>query len=132
MEQHIGHRVPFPDVSNTRYGSHGEAAATILAYRKYFLSFMEAIRDAKDKPGETNVEKNFMAAIKDIPTLTELCVLALYNIAVSRPFMQHVRKHDNILTLRKFFEKKASLLQSIIEKALPLEWRSNFAQYRMP
>ena len=115
MEQHIGHRVPFPDVSNTRYGSHGEAAATILAYRKHFLSFMEAIRDAKDKPGETNIEKNFMAAIKDIPTLTELCVLALYNIAVSRPFMQHVRKHDNILTLREFFEKKALFLQSIID-----------------
>jgi len=57
-----------------------------------------------------------MAAIKDIPTLTELCVLALYNIAVSRPFMQHVRKHDNILTLRKFFEKKALFLQSIIDE----------------
>lgn len=116
MERHIGHHVPFPDVSNTRYGSHGEAAAIILVYREHFLSFMAAIRDAKDKPGETNIEKNFAAAIKDIPTLTELCVLALYHIAVSRPFMQHVRTHENILKLHDFFEKKASFLQTIIEE----------------
>ena len=116
MEQHIGYRISYPDVSNTRYGSHGEAAATIIVYQGHFLSFMEAIRDAKDKPGETNIEKNFSAAIKDIPTLTELCVLALYNIAVSRPFMTHVRTHENILKLRGFFEKKASFLQSIIDK----------------
>ncbi|KDR81599.1 hypothetical protein GALMADRAFT_221466 [Galerina marginata CBS 339.88] len=120
MEQHIGYRISFPDVSNTRYGSHGEAAATIIVYRDHFLSFMEAIRDAKDKPGETNIEKNFSTAIKDIPTLTELCVLALYNIAVSRPFMSHVRTHENILKLREFFEKKATFLQSIIDK--PALW----------
>jgi len=59
-----------------------------------------------------------MAAIKDIPTLTKLCVLALYNIAVSQTFMQHVRKHDNILTLCEFFEKKALFLPSIIEELL--------------
>jgi hypothetical protein len=83
MEQHIGYHVPFPDVSNTQYGSHGEAAATILMYRDHFLSFMAVIRDAKDKPGKTNIEKNFTAAIKDILTLIELCVLALYHITVS-------------------------------------------------
>ncbi|KDR76527.1 hypothetical protein GALMADRAFT_67262 [Galerina marginata CBS 339.88] len=120
MEKHIGHRVPYPDVSNTRYGSHGEAAAVILVYLSLFLSFMEAIRDAKDRPGETNIEKNFAAALKDIPTLTELCVLALYNIAVSRPFMQHVRTHENLLNLREFFEKKAAFLQSIVDK--PALW----------
>ncbi|PPR01504.1 hypothetical protein CVT26_015127 [Gymnopilus dilepis] len=115
MEQKLGFRVPYPDVSNTRYGSHGEAAATILVYRLWFLLFMADLRDAKDKPGETNIEKNFHEAIQDIPTLTELCVLALYFIAVSRPFMQHVRKHDNILDLRGFFERKVAFLQSIID-----------------
>jgi hypothetical protein len=103
-------------VSNTRYGLHGEAAATIIAYWDHFLSFMEAVQDVKDKPGETNIEKNFSTAIKDIPTLTELCVLTLYNIAVSRPFMAHVRTHENILKLREFLEKKALFLQSIIDK----------------
>jgi hypothetical protein len=60
---------------------------------------MDAICDAKDRPGETNTEKNFSTTIKDISTLTELCVLALYNIAVSQPFMQHVRTHKHLDTL---------------------------------
>ena len=116
MEYHIGYRVPYPDVSNTRYGSHGEAAATIIVYLEHFKNFMKHIHDAKDRPGETNIEKNFASAIEDIPTLTELCVLALYNIAVSRPFMAHVRTHSNILKLQGFFERKANFLETIIEK----------------
>jgi len=63
----------------------------------------------------TNIEVNFSVGIEDVPTLTELCVLTLYNIAVSRPFMAHVRTHDNILKLEAFFEKKASFLERIIQ-----------------
>jgi len=115
MEHNVQLHIPYPDVSNTRYGSHGEAAATILVYRKDFRSLMLHIRDAKDKAGWTNIEKNFAMAIEDIPTLTELCVLALYNISVSRPFMAHVRTHDNILQLEVFFQKKADFLETIIQ-----------------
>lgn len=32
MEKTVGHPVPFADVSNTRYGSHGDAACLILVY----------------------------------------------------------------------------------------------------
>ena len=39
MEQKISYRVPYPDISNTRYSSHGEAAAIILVYHSSFLSF---------------------------------------------------------------------------------------------
>ena len=115
MEYHIGYHVPYPNVSNTRYGSHGEAVATIIVYLEHFKNFMKHIRDAKDRPGETNIEKNFTSAIKDIPTLTELCVLALYNIAISCPFMAHVRTHSNILKLQGFFERKVKFLETIIE-----------------
>jgi hypothetical protein len=123
MEYHIGKRVPFPDVSNTRYGSHGEAAATIIVYREHFVRFMEHVCAAKDKPVMTNIEKNFTNALTDIPTLTELCVLALYNIAVSRPFMSHVRSHENILQLEEFFKRKASFLDTIIQT--PNFWTGN-------
>lgn len=111
---HVGHRVPYPDVSNTRYGSHGEAAGTIIAYRQHFINFMEFVRNAKDKPGETNIEKNFANALKDTPTLTELCVLALYYVNVSRPFMKHVRAHENLLDLKSFFENKVTFLNRVI------------------
>ncbi|CAA7263684.1 unnamed protein product [Cyclocybe aegerita] len=120
MEVHVGYQVPYPDVSNTRYGSHGEAAATIVVYQDHFINFMDFVHDVKDKAGETNIEKNFADALKDIPTLTELCVLALYNICVSQPFMRHVRKHDNILQLESFFQKKETFLASMV--ANPEQW----------
>jgi hypothetical protein len=113
MEKHLGLHIPYPDVSNTRYGTHGKAAATLVVYRSDFVCFIEFIRDAKDKPGLTNVEKNFLNALKDEPTFTELCVLALYNVNVSRPFMQHVRQHDNLLKLGPFFQKKREFLGAI-------------------
>ena len=114
MQYHVGYRVPYPDVSNTRYGSHGEAAETIIAYCQHFINFMAFVRNAKDKPGETNIEKNFANALKDMPTVTELCVLALYNVNVSRPFMKHVRAHENLLDLKSFFENKVVFLNRII------------------
>jgi hypothetical protein len=127
MEYHIGYCVPFPDVSNTQYGSHGEAVATIIIYLEHFKNFMKHIHDAKDRPREVNIEKNFASTIEDIPTLTELCVLALYNIAISRPFMTHVRTHDNILKLQSFFEKKAKFLEIIIQN--PSIWTGSETSY---
>ncbi|TFK58365.1 hypothetical protein BDN72DRAFT_782188 [Pluteus cervinus] len=126
METVVGQHIPYPDVSNTRYGSHGEAAATIIAYLKAFIQFVDNfIRNSKEHPGQTNIEKNFTAGLKDIPTLTELCVLALYYIAVSRPFMQFVRHHDNILELGPFFQKKTSFLGKIMEN--PKIWTGSIA-----
>ncbi|KAF8805877.1 hypothetical protein BYT27DRAFT_7257802 [Phlegmacium glaucopus] len=113
MEEKVGARVPYSDVSNTRYGSHGEASATLIVYCDHFVCFMEFVHDAKDKPSLTNIEKNFLDAIRDTPTLTELCVLAMYNINVSCPFMQHVRLHDNCVELGPFFQKKVNFLKAV-------------------
>ncbi|KAF9539761.1 hypothetical protein CPC08DRAFT_592720, partial [Agrocybe pediades] len=68
MEKYIGHCVPCPAISNTHYGSHGAAVATILIYCNHFLSFMNVVRDAKDRPGETNIEKNFSEALQNVLT----------------------------------------------------------------
>jgi hypothetical protein len=127
MEINVGHHVPYPDVSNTRYGSHGEAAATIIVYHEYFVSFMDFVRNRKVKTVDTNIEKNFTKALGDPPTLTELCVLALYNIAVSRPFMRHVRTSGNILKLEEFFEKKSHFLAAVIEE--PSIWTADAVSY---
>jgi hypothetical protein len=120
MEKHIGHHVPYPDVSNTRYGTHGDAAATLVIYREHFLAFMEFVRDAKDRPGLTNIEQNFLNGLQDLPTLTELCVLAMYNVNVSRIFMQHVRQHENLLDLGPFFEQKRRFLCTVRDD--PTTW----------
>jgi hypothetical protein len=47
---------------------------------------MEWIKDGKDRPGFTNMEQNVYCGLQDIPTLTELAVLALYAQAVSHPY----------------------------------------------
>lgn len=127
MEHHIGYHIPYPDVSNTRYGSHGEAAAVLVVYHDHFTKFMEFVRDAKDKPALTNIEKNFLNALKDMPTLTELCVLALYNVNVSCPFMQHVRLHENLLDLGPFFQKNCNFLKAISED--PKRWTKEDASH---
>ena len=77
----------FPDTSNTRYGSHCDAAAVLHEHRNKFLKFIEFIRNRKDKRTLTNMEKNLKAALQCIPTLTELAVLALYGQAISHPYM---------------------------------------------
>ncbi|KAJ2936690.1 hypothetical protein H1R20_g396, partial [Candolleomyces eurysporus] len=113
METNVGVHIPFPDVSNTRYGSHGEASATIIVYRTYFIEFMWSVRETKDKIGYTNIEKNFALSLEDKPTLVEMCTLALYSIAVSRPFMAMVRQKQNILDLEPFFKRKVDFLTKI-------------------
>ncbi|KAJ2914003.1 hypothetical protein MD484_g6411, partial [Candolleomyces efflorescens] len=128
MNLHNGYDVPYPDVSNTRYGSHGEAAATILMHRDAFILFMQHVHDSKERPGHTNVEKNFTSALTDIPTLTELAVLAVYHVAVSRPFMSYVRRHPNILDLEDFFKQKTDLLDRVIGQ--PTLWTTPGAAHR--
>jgi hypothetical protein len=113
METMVGHWVPYPDVNNTCYGTHGQAAGKIIAYHEHFVSFKEFIRDSKDKIGLTNIELNFLKAIKNKETLTELCALALYNVLISRLFMQYVHLHENLLDLGLFFQQKVNLLESI-------------------
>jgi len=76
---------------------------------------MVFVVESKNQPTETNIEKNFSMALKDIPTLMELATLALYHITVSKPFMQHVRQHENFLVLEPFFQMKTCFLQSIAE-----------------
>jgi len=120
MEEKVGIHIPYPDVSNTCYSSHGEASATIIIYRDHLIHFMEFVCDLKDKPGLTNIKKNFLDAIQDTPTVTELCVLAMYNINISCAFIQHVRLHDNLLELGPFFQKKVNFLKAVA--ADPTRW----------
>ncbi|RXW23522.1 hypothetical protein EST38_g2358 [Candolleomyces aberdarensis] len=124
MTQELGYAVPFADVSNTRYGSHGEAACLLIVYRDQYLKFLQHIRYTKDQIGFVNIEENVYEALsKCMPTLTELAIHALYNVLVSQPFMGHVRTHKNILLLGPFFSKKLKLIQSVIDN--PELWLGN-------
>ena len=78
----------FPDTSNTRYQSHCTAAAELLTTLALYIEFMEWIRDTKEKPGFTNMERNIYLGLQDIPTQTELAVFALYAQAITHPYLR--------------------------------------------
>jgi hypothetical protein len=109
----------FPDTSNTRYQSHCAAAAELITNHKLYIEFMKWIKNSKDKPGFTNVEKNVYNGLQDVPTQTELAVLALYAQAISHPYMRHVRgpgtEQVNMLNLGPLHLKVQKHLESIIK-----------------
>lgn len=87
----LGYNVSFPDTSNTRYGSHCEAAAELIAHLPIYVEFLDFIRHKKEQATHTNMEYNLCKALRCPSTLTELCVLALYGQTVSLPYMAIVR-----------------------------------------
>ena len=85
-----GRYIKFPDTSNTRYQSYSEAAAELITYCAEYLKLLETVRLTKTKPELNHMEANLKAALEDIPTLTELAVLTLYEQTISHPYMRHV------------------------------------------
>ncbi|KAI0070580.1 hypothetical protein K474DRAFT_1608449, partial [Panus rudis PR-1116 ss-1] len=120
-EDKLGYRINFPDSSNIRFQSHTMGAGELIVNRQIYLDFLDIVAYKKDSPGLNHMEANVLAALKDIPTLTELAVLALYGQAVSHPYMRTVRgdAQDNVnhLDLGPFHETIFAYHMKIIENA---------------
>ncbi|KAF8599190.1 hypothetical protein BDV93DRAFT_560601 [Ceratobasidium sp. AG-I] len=91
FQKQFRYSAAFPDTSNTRYGSHCDAAAEVLVNLDIYISFLQQVHDAKGAPGFTNIESNAFMGLQNVETLTELAVLALYAQAIGRPYMVRVR-----------------------------------------
>ena len=76
------------------------------------------IRDKNDSGLFNHMEQNVYKTLHDIPTLTKFCVLILYSISISVPYMQVVRgpQHDttNVLNLGPLHDKVKAHCQAII------------------
>jgi hypothetical protein len=76
------------------------------------------IKDGKDKPGFTNMERNVYLGLQDIPTQTELAVLALYAQAISHPYLRQVRgpgtEHVNMLNLAPLHSRVQEHMETVI------------------
>lgn len=107
----------FPDTSNTRYGSHGDAASVLIAYLDLFLELLDIVVDRKDAGEPTNLERNVRAGLTDDPTLAKLCAMSLYSQAVSRPYMRAVRgpAHLNHLSLGPLHTRIQQHIQRLID-----------------
>ena len=87
FEWKLGYVITFPGTSAIRYGSHCKAARGLILYLPLFLEFLELIWCKKESRSLNHMESNVKKALQDIPTITELCILALYAQAVSHPYM---------------------------------------------
>jgi hypothetical protein len=111
----VGVACVFPDTSNTRYGSHCDAAIELLLNHELHLELMECIRTSKTRPGLNHMEQNIKDGLQDPSTLTELAVLAIYAQSVSRPYMAYVRSYrGNALDLGPFHEQLKVHIRKLI------------------
>ncbi|KAI4293595.1 hypothetical protein K525DRAFT_275059 [Schizophyllum commune Loenen D] len=85
----------FPHTSNTRFGSHGEAAGELLVHLPQYIAFLEFMKTKKTSDSWTNIELNVYNALHDGPTLTELSVMALYQQLITHPYMRMVRANED-------------------------------------
>ncbi|KAI0070925.1 hypothetical protein K474DRAFT_1701902 [Panus rudis PR-1116 ss-1] len=115
-EEKLSYIVQFPETSNTRFQSHCVAACELLVHLPLYISFLDLVRDKKEKRSFNNIEHNIYQGLHDPSTLTELAVLALYAQAISHPYMRVVRGHGhwNALKLGPFHHSLLSHCEAII------------------
>ncbi|KIJ35205.1 hypothetical protein M422DRAFT_262587 [Sphaerobolus stellatus SS14] len=122
FEEQFGYFLNFPDISNTCYQSHREAAAELIAHLDFYKKYLELMMDRKEARSLNHMERNLQIALEDIPTLHELCVLALFAMIVSRPYMQVIcgegHENRNILDMGPFHSKVAAYMERITEDSM--------------
>jgi hypothetical protein len=86
-------------------------------YREDILEYLKYAEQKKAKVRYSHMEKNLVKALNDIPTRTELAVLALYAQAVSHPYMKAIREDPttNALDLGPLNQKIESFMVRLIE-----------------
>jgi hypothetical protein len=120
FENFLGYTVSCPDTSNTRFQSHCDCAIFIILYLPQILAFMIHIMYGKTKIGLNHLELNILMGLKDIPTLTELAVLALYALSVSFPYMRVARgltngQRVNALDMGPFHAKVIAFCEAVAD-----------------
>ena len=119
LQSTVGYMVCFPGTSSTRYGSHGDAAIELIVRLDFYRQFLEIVRDLKEKRNFTNIEQNIYLGLHDNPTITELCVLILYALSVTHPYMRQVRgpnaTETNLLDMGPVHDKVIAHCRAIID-----------------
>lgn len=123
FESILGYIIRFVDTSNTCYQSYSEGAAEVIVHLAIYIQLLEFIRNKKESRSFNHMESNIWKALHNIPTLTELCALALYGQAITHPYMREVcgvqRQHSNGLNLGALHEQvKAHCRKLIAEPEL--------------
>ncbi|KAJ7588757.1 hypothetical protein C8J56DRAFT_889521 [Mycena floridula] len=106
----------FPDTSNTRFASYGDAADELIDSLDDYREYLLLMRDVKQTAKFNNLEKNVLEALHDPPTLTELVVLSLANQNITKPYLSYVRQRGlNGLSLGPYHKTVVEHLDSVLE-----------------
>ena len=71
----------FPDTSNTHFQSYCEAAGVLLSQKELILQYLDFALNKKQVNRFSHMEKNLWDALHFPATLSELAVLALYDLS---------------------------------------------------
>ncbi|KAJ3925677.1 MAG: hypothetical protein NXY57DRAFT_967425 [Lentinula lateritia] len=120
FDEKLGFNLAFPDMSNTRFQSHAEACALIITHMDLFIEFLTYVQHKKGTGKLNHMEQNVLAGLNDPPTRQEFCVITLYWLAISVPYMQEIRgphaKEDNILRLEDFHQRVIDHIDALIKE----------------
>lgn len=113
----LGYLIQFPDTSNTRFGSYGDAASELLVHLLLYIDFLDVVRDAKGSGEHNHMEQNVYDALHDPSTLTELAVLSLYSQAIAHPFILFIRSSEsqNVLELGQYYSGITAHIQKLVD-----------------
>ncbi|KAJ7614884.1 hypothetical protein FB45DRAFT_758123, partial [Roridomyces roridus] len=115
----VGFIICFPDTSNSHFQSHEEACVIVIVHLDLFIEFLDYVRDNKGTRTLNHMESNVFKGLKDIPTRTELCVVSLYWLAISVPYMREIRGHaqctDNALLLCPLHQRLSAHLETLLQ-----------------
>ncbi|KAJ7349706.1 hypothetical protein DFH08DRAFT_935700 [Mycena albidolilacea] len=109
----------FPATSQTRYGSHGRAAAVVTKHYPMLIKLIDSVCDGKTKAGANHVEESVLKALNCPRTMAEIVSAALYSACIAWPYMQTVRQRDengmlpNLIDLVDIHRKAPELCQSL-------------------
>src|SRR6266498_3121473 len=119
-KKHVGIPFTFPDTSNNRFQSYCYAAAALLLYLQFVQQFLEHLRITRQNGKLNHMESNLWKALNDLPTLSELAMLALYGEAISYPYIKIIcstsesGEIQNMLDLGPLHWKVSTHIQNII------------------
>ncbi|KAJ3813876.1 hypothetical protein F5876DRAFT_73497 [Lentinula aff. lateritia] len=120
FDEKLGFNLAFPDMSNTHFQSHAEACALIITHMDLFIKFLTYVQHNKGTGKLNHMEQNVLAGLNDPPTCQEFCVITLYWLAISIPYMREIRgphaKEDNILRLGDFHRRVIDHIDALIKE----------------
>lgn len=103
-----------------RFQSHAEACALIITHMDLFIEFLMYIQHNKGSGKLNHIEKNVLDGLNDPATWQEFCVITLYWLAISVPYMQEIHgpqaKEDNVLKLGSLHQQVIDHIDVLMEE----------------